>query len=231
MRGALQAAAAAAGFSDSNKLGSGGYGPVYKGLLDGLPVAVKCLDTSEGAMQGEVEFLQEAQILGRLHHPHIVLLIGVCPACCMLVYELLDNGNLEEHILGSRGDDLLWQDRVRITAEVASALLFLHSAPEPIIHLDLKPANILLSRNLTSKIGDVGLSRLAPSLVPGGGQSTVMDTRLVGTPSFMDPEYLRTGRFGPKSDIFSLGAPDTPARQGSLLAAAPQKRSWQPTTP
>ena len=94
-------------------------------------------------MQGEREFLQEAQVLGRLHHPHIVLLIGVCPASCMLVYELLDNGSLEDHVVGRGRGDLLWQDRVRVTAEVASALLFLHSAPEPIIHLDLKPVGVV----------------------------------------------------------------------------------------
>lgn len=94
-----------------------------------------------------------------------------------------------------------------MAAEMTSALVFLHSAPEAIIHMDLKPGNILLNKSLISKVGDVGLSRLAPSLVagPGGHISTVQDTKLVGTPAYMDPEYARTGRFGPKSDVYSLG--------------------------
>lgn len=210
-------ARATQGFAAANRLGCGGYGPVFRGVLDGVPVAVKLLDTSGLSSQGPKEFAAEVAILSRLHHPHIVLLIGSCPERCGLVYELLDNGSLEQHLFSSSMPDLAWQDRIRIACETVSALVFLHSAPEPIIHMDLKPGNLLLNRSLLCKVGDVGLSRLMPG-APGrsqleaaaGGphvppQSTMLDSRLVGTPSYMDPEYLRTGRFGPKSDTYSLG--------------------------
>eukprot|EP00879_Flechtneria_rotunda_P018522 GHRR01019435.1.p1 GENE.GHRR01019435.1~~GHRR01019435.1.p1 ORF type:complete len:420 (+),score=137.92 GHRR01019435.1:571-1830(+) len=213
-------AQATQGFSIARKLGAGGYGPVFRGMLDGVPVAVKLLDTSGISTQGQREFQAEIAILSRLHHPHIVLLMGSCPERCALVYELLDNGNLEHHLFSPALPDLQWQDRIRIACEVISALVFLHSAPEPIVHMDLKPANILLNKSLVSKVADVGLSRLMPAATPAaalrqlaGGSagplspptSTVLDSRLVGTPSYVDPEYIQTGRFGPKSDTYSLG--------------------------
>jgi serine/threonine protein kinase len=100
------------GFNATNRLGSGGYGPVYRGMLDGVPVAVKLLDTSGCSSQGPKEFAAEVAILSRLHHPHIVLLIGSCPERCGLVYELLDNGSLEQHLFSSSMPDLAWQVRV-----------------------------------------------------------------------------------------------------------------------
>jgi serine/threonine protein kinase len=99
------------GFSAANRLGSGGYGPVYRGVLDGVPVAVKLLDTSGVSNQGPKEFAAEVAILSRLHHPHIVLLMGSCPERCGLVYELLDNGSLEQHLFSSSMPDLAWQVR------------------------------------------------------------------------------------------------------------------------
>ncbi|GLI66119.1 hypothetical protein VaNZ11_009830 [Volvox africanus] len=230
-------------FSPVNKLGEGGFGPVYRGWLDGIPVAVKVMDTSEGCMQGLGEFEAEVNILSSLHHPHVVLLIGSCPEKGILVYELMPNGSLENHLFcpdgGSGGGGggagaagpgaalpstgprlvfrgaLSWRDRVRIAAEVASALLFLHTAPIPIVHMDMKPANILLDTHLTAKLGDVGLARLAPMLarpagpaaaaVQGNPRSTVMDSRLVGTFEYMDPEYMQTAQFSARSDVYALG--------------------------
>lgn len=99
------------GFAAANRLGCGGYGPVFRGVLDGVPVAVKLLDTSGLSSQGPKEFAAEVAILSRLHHPHIVLLIGSCPERCGLVYELLDNGSLEQHLFSSSMPDLAWQVR------------------------------------------------------------------------------------------------------------------------
>ncbi|GLC46283.1 hypothetical protein PLESTM_001853700 [Pleodorina starrii] len=219
--------AATGNFSPANKLGEGGYGPVYRGWLDGIPVAVKVMDTSEDCMQGRSEFEAEVSILSSLHHPHVVLLIGSCPDKGILVYELLPNGSLESHLFGAGGGSggggagssgavaaLSWGARVRIAAEVASALLFLHTAPTPIVHMDLKPANILLDTHLTAKLGDVGLARLAPTLArPAGhtaammraGTSTVRDSKLVGTFQYMDPEYMQTGQYSARSDVYALG--------------------------
>lgn len=106
----------AQGFAASNKLGAGGYGPVYRGTLDGVPVAVKLLDTSGRGSQGVAEFQAEVGILSRLHHPHIVLLMGCCPARCALVYELLDHGSLEQHLFNPALPELAWQVRRRDAA-------------------------------------------------------------------------------------------------------------------
>lgn len=102
-------AARCQGFSAANKLGCGGYGPVFRGRLDGVPVAVKLLDMSGHSQQGVAEFKAEVGILSRLHHPHIVLLMGSCPERCALVYELLDHGSLEQHLFSPSMPDLQWQ--------------------------------------------------------------------------------------------------------------------------
>jgi serine/threonine protein kinase len=111
------------GFSAANRLGSGGYGPVFRGVLDGVPVAVKLLDTSGCSSQGPKEFASEVAILSRLHHPHIVLLMGSCPERCGLVYELLDHGSLEQHLFSSSMPDLAWQVRGEACAAAMLVLL------------------------------------------------------------------------------------------------------------
>ncbi|KAH9301494.1 hypothetical protein KI387_013077, partial [Taxus chinensis] len=191
-------------FSESLKIGEGGYGAVYKCKLQHTTVAVKVLRPE--AAEGIQQFQQEVQVLSRIHHPHMVLLLGACPEHGCLVYEYMANGSLEDRLF-RKGNTcpLPCFVRFKIAWEVASALLFLHSSkPIPIVHRDLKPANILLDYNLVSKIGDVGLARLVPAM------TTTMvteykDTVPAGTFCYIDPEYQRTGTLGPKSDVYALG--------------------------
>nr|XP_025689082.1 U-box domain-containing protein 51 isoform X3 [Arachis hypogaea] len=196
--------AATKGFSNALKVGEGGYGPVYKCELDHTLVAIKVLKTN--ASQGWSQFHQEIEVLSCIRHPHMVLLLGACPEIGCLVYEYMANGSLDD-CLFHRGNApvLPWQLRFRIAAEIATALLFLHQTkPEPLVHRDLKPGNILLDRNLVSKIGDVGLARLVPPSV----SDVVTQYRLTstaGTFCYIDPEYQQTGMLGVKSDIYSLG--------------------------
>ncbi|PWA38535.1 hypothetical protein CTI12_AA576490 [Artemisia annua] len=191
-------------FSDTRRIGEGGYGPVYKCHLDHTQVAVKVLRPD--AAQGRSQFHQEVEVLCCIRHPHMVLLLGACPEYGCLVYEYMQNGSLEECL--SRKNNippLSWQHRFRIAAEICSGLLFLHQTkPEPIVHRDLKPANILLDRNFVSKIADVGLARLVPPSV----QDSVTQFRMTsaaGTFCYIDPEYQQTGMLGVKSDVYSLG--------------------------
>eukprot|EP00253_Pinus_taeda_P033625 PITA_33625 len=191
-------------FSDSLKIGEGGYGAVYMCTLQHTTVAVKVLKNE--ATQGMQEFQRELEILSRVRHPHMVLLLGACPEHGCLVYEYMANGSLEDRLL-CKGNSapLPWFSRFRIIREVACALLFLHSAkPEPIVHRDMKPANILLDHNFVSKIGDAGLARLVSAM------TTTMLTQYnstvpAGTFCYIDPEYQRTGILGPKSDLYALG--------------------------
>lgn len=191
-------------FSDSNVIGEGSYGKVYKCILDHTPVAVKvfCPD----AVNKKQEFLREVEILTQLHHPHLVLLVGACPDNGCLVYEYLENGSLEESIFRRNGKQSLpWFVRFRIVFEVACGLAFLHSSkPDPIVHRDLKPGNILLDRNYVSKIGDVGLAKLISDVVPDN-MTEYRDSILAGTLNYMDPEYQRTGTVRPKSDLYAFG--------------------------
>ncbi|URE23126.1 Universal stress protein family [Musa troglodytarum] len=165
-------------FSANLKIGEGGYGPVYRACLDHTPVAIKVLRPD--AAQGRKQFQQEVEVLSSIRHPNMVLLLGACPEYGCLVYEYMDNGSLEDRLF-RRGNTppIPWSVRFKIAAEIATGLLFLHQAkPEPLVHRDLKPGNILLDRNYVSKISDVGLARLVP-------------------PS--------TGMLGTKSDIYSFG--------------------------
>ncbi|KAM0956411.1 hypothetical protein COP2_025299 [Malus domestica] len=190
-------------FSPFRKIGEGGYGPVYKCYLDHTPVAVKVLRPD--AAQGRSQFQKEIDILSCIRHPNMVLLLGACPEYGILVYEYMANGSLDD-CLSRKGNTpaLSWQLRFQIAAEVATGLLFLHQTkPEPLVHRDLKPGNILLDQNYVSKISDVGLARLVPAVAENVTQCLM--TATAGTFCYIDPEYQQTGMLGVKSDVYSLG--------------------------
>ncbi|XAR59975.1 Non-specific serine/threonine protein kinase [Bertholletia excelsa] len=191
-------------FSESLKIGEGGYGPVFKCYLDHTPVAVKVLRPD--AAQGRAQFQQEVQVLSCIRHPNMVLLLGACPEYGCLVYEYMANGSLDDRLFRrSNTPPLSWQLRFKIACEIATALHFLHQTkPEPIVHRDLKPANILLDNNFVSKISDVGLARLVPPSVADDVTQYRM-TSAAGTFCYIDPEYQQTGMLGVKSDVYSLG--------------------------
>lgn len=191
-------------FSDSAKIGEGGYGPVYKGFLDHTAVAIKVLRPN--ISQGLEQFQREIEVLSCMRHPHMVLLLGACPEYGCLVYEYMENGSLEDRLFRKNNTPpLSWKTRFKIAAEIGTALLFLHqSKPEPLVHRDLKPANILLSGNYVSKISDVGLARMVPPSVADSVTQYHM-TAAAGTFCYIDPEYQQTGMLGTKSDLYSLG--------------------------
>ncbi|KAJ4845450.1 hypothetical protein Tsubulata_026318 [Turnera subulata] len=191
-------------FSESFKLGQGGYGCVYKGEMFGRTVAIKKLYLNH--MQGQSEFQKEVQILGKLQHPHLVTLLGSCPEAWSLVYEYLPNGSLQDRLFHkSNISPLTWKIRVRIIAEISSAVCFLHSSkPEKIVHGDLKPQNILLDSELSCKICEFGICRLVTDdtlYCPGFRLSN--ETK--GACPYTDPEFSRNGVLTPKSDIYSFG--------------------------
>ncbi|KAM4128666.1 hypothetical protein ACJW30_02G183800 [Castanea mollissima] len=190
-------------FSESLKIGEGGYGTVYRCFLDHTPVAVKVL--RQDAAQGRSQFLREVDILGCIRHPNMVLLLGSCPEFGILVYEYMANGSLDDCLFRKGNTPALsWQLRFRIAAEIATGLLFLHQTkPEPVVHCDLKPGNILLGHNYVSKISDVGLARVIPAVDENVTQYHMTST--VGTFCYIDPEYQQTGMLDVKSDIYSLG--------------------------
>ncbi|KAM0911287.1 hypothetical protein ACQ4PT_013557 [Festuca glaucescens] len=147
------------------------------------------------------------EVLSRIRHPHLLMLLGACPDRGCLVYEYMENGSLADRL--QRINDtppIAWFHRFRIAQEIVSALLFLHSTkPNPIIHRDLKPENVLLDANLVSKIGDVGLSTLVPLKDTLSSLTVYKKTGVAGTLFYLDPEYQRTGQVSVKSDTYSFG--------------------------
>ncbi|CAH8354006.1 unnamed protein product [Eruca vesicaria subsp. sativa] len=197
--------AATSNFSEDLKIGIGAYGTVYKCNLHHTTGAVKVLHAGE--TQLSKQFDQELEILSKIRHPHLVLLLGACPERGCLVYEYMDNGSLDDRLmLVNDTPPIPWFERFRIALEVASALVFLHkSKPRPIIHRDLKPGNILLDQNFVSKLGDVGLSTMVNQDDAASKLTVFKKTSPVGTLCYIDPEYQRTGIISPKSDVYSLG--------------------------
>ncbi|PNT78383.1 putative U-box domain-containing protein 53 isoform X3 [Brachypodium distachyon] len=196
---------ATSSFSESHKIGTGSNGTVYKGHLKHLDVAIKILHSDDSS--STKHFNQELDVLRRIRHPHLLMLLGALPDRGCLVYEYMENGSLADRLQCINGTQPIpWFHRFCIAWEIVSALVFLHSTkPNPIIHRDLKPENVLLDRNLVSKIGDVGLSTLVPLKDSSSSGTMYKNTGLAGTLFYIDPEYHRTGQVSVKSDTYALG--------------------------
>ncbi|XP_038561571.1 interleukin-1 receptor-associated kinase 4 [Micropterus salmoides] len=186
-----------------SRLGEGGFGTVYKGLLNDKPVAVKKLNPMEDVSLDElrVQFSQEIQTLKVLKHENLVDMVGFCcdgqHPC--LVYAFMANGSLLDRIACLDGSPpLSWQQRCLIAEGTARGLEYLHSNHH--VHRDVKSANILLDENLVAKISDFGLTRASAKRT----STTMMTDRIVGTRAYMAPEALR-GEITPRSDVFSFG--------------------------
>nr|ABK95716.1 unknown [Populus trichocarpa] len=192
-------------FDPSLKIGEGGYGSIYKGVLRQTQVAVKMLHSN--SLQGPAEFQQEVDVLSKMRHPNLITLIGACPEAWTLIYEYLPNGSLEDRLsCRDNSPPLSWQTRIRIAAELCSVLIFLHSSKQhSIVHGDLKPANILLDENFVTKLSDFGICRLLHHKEGSSNNTAICRTDPKGTFSYMDPEFLSTGELTPKSDVYSFG--------------------------
>ncbi|CAL9185634.1 unnamed protein product [Musa hybrid cultivar] len=190
-------------FSNENKLGEGGYGPVYKGKLhDGQEIAVKRLSKKSG--QGSREFKNEVELISKLQHRNLVRLLG----CCvhgdekLLIYEFMPNKSLDAFLFDASKSRLLdWTKRFNIIEGIARGLLYLHrDCRLKIMHRDLKASNVLLDQNFNPKISDFGMARILHD-----DQILARTDRVVGTIGYMSPEYAMEGQISEKSDVFSFG--------------------------
>ncbi|CAN8294232.1 unnamed protein product [Cochlearia groenlandica] len=190
-------------FSFRNKLGAGGFGPVYKGVLqNGMEIAVKRLSTNSG--QGMEEFKNEVKLISKLQHRNLVRILGCCVELeeKMLIYEYLPNKSLDYFIFHEEHRAKLdWPKRMGIIRGIARGILYLHQDSRlRIIHRDLKTSNVLLDNDMIPKIADFGMARIF-----GGNQIEGSTNRVVGTYGYMSPEYAMGGQFSIKSDVYSFG--------------------------
>ncbi|XP_076954684.1 wall-associated receptor kinase-like 20 [Bidens hawaiensis] len=187
-------------FSSSGLLGVGGFGEVYKGVLDcGMEVAVKCAKL--GNTKSVDQVLNEVRILGQVNHKNLIRLIGCCvEKQPLLVYEFIPNGSLFYHLHNKKQQPLTWSQRLGVAYDTTQGLAYLHfSVSRPIYHRDVKSSNILLDHNLKAKVADFGLSRLAHA------DLTHVTTCAQGTLGYLDPDYYWNYQLTDKSDVYSFG--------------------------
>lgn len=198
-----QIKAATNNFDPANKIGEGGFGPVYKGVLsDGTVIAVKQL--SSKSKQGNREFVNEIGMISALQHPHLVNLHGCCIEGnqLLLVYEYMENNSLARALFGPEEYQLNldWATRHKICVGIAKGLAYLHEESRlKIVHRDIKATNVLLDKNLDPKISDFGLAKLDEE------DNTHISTRVAGTLGYMAPEYAMRGYLTDKADVYSFG--------------------------
>ncbi|KAJ9562795.1 hypothetical protein OSB04_007955 [Centaurea solstitialis] len=198
-----QLKAATHNFDSANKIGEGGFGPVYKGVLsDGSEIAVKQL--SARSKQGNREFVTEIGMISALQHPNLVKLYGCCIEGkeLLLVYEYLENNSLARALFGREDQklNLDWSTRKKICMGIARGLSYLHEESRlKIVHRDIKATNVLLDRDLNAKISDFGLAKLDEE------ENTHISTRIAGTIGYMAPEYAMRGYLTDKADVYSFG--------------------------
>ncbi|PUZ78302.1 hypothetical protein GQ55_1G442200 [Panicum hallii var. hallii] len=190
-------------FSPALKIGQGGFGAVYKGVLpDGTVVAVKRAKMRMQNPHVDVEFRSEVKIMARIEHQSLVRLYGYmeCGEERIVVVEYVPNGTLREHLDRCNGRFLDFGTRLDIAIDVAHAVTYLHMySDHPIIHRDIKSSNILLTDSLRAKVADFGFARL------GAGEATHVTTQVKGTAGYLDPEYLKTCQLTDRSDVYSFG--------------------------
>ncbi|KAJ8542074.1 hypothetical protein K7X08_016940 [Anisodus acutangulus] len=205
---------ATANFSLKNKIGSGSFGVVYKGkLADGREVAIKRGETSlkmKKFLEKERAFESELSFLSRLHHKHLVRLVGYCEEMDerLLVYEFMKNGALHDHLHDKNNVEKSssvvnsWKMRIKIALDAARGIEYLHNyAVPPIIHRDIKSSNILIDANWTARVSDFGLSLMGPET----DDSFSQPMRAAGTVGYIDPEYYGLNVLTAKSDVYGLG--------------------------
>ncbi|KAG2308298.1 hypothetical protein Bca52824_028046 [Brassica carinata] len=192
---------ATGGFKDSNVIGQGGFGCVYKASLDSnTKAAVKKIENV--SQEAKREFQNEVELLSKIQHSNIISLLGSASeiSSSFIVYELMEKGSLDDQLHGpSCGSALTWHMRMKIALDTARGLEYLHEhCHPPVIHRDLKSSNILLDSSFNAKISDFGL---AVSVGVHGSNNI----KLSGTLGYVAPEYLLDGKLTDKSDVYAFG--------------------------
>jgi serine/threonine protein kinase len=199
-----QISAATNNFSDINQIGEGGFGIVYKGILeDGQVVAIKRAK-KEHFENLRKEFKSEVDLLSKIGHRNLVKLLGYVDKGDerLIITEYVKNGTLRDHLDGTRGSILNFNQRLEIVIDVCHGLTYLHSyAERQIIHRDIKSSNILLTDSMRAKVADFGFARGGPA----DANQTHILTQVKGTVGYLDPEYMRTYQLTAKSDVYSFG--------------------------
>ncbi|XP_047083917.1 wall-associated receptor kinase-like 14 [Lolium rigidum] len=196
---------ATSGFSEDHRLGTGAYGTVYAGRLsDNRLVAVKRIKQQRDNSDGLDSVMNEVKLVSSVSHRNLVRLLGCCieHGQQILVYEFMPNGTLAQHLQRERGPAVPWTVRLRMAAETAKAIAYLHSEVHPpIYHRDIKSSNILVDHEYNSKVADFGLSRMGMTSV----DSSHISTAPQGTPGYVDPQYHQNFHLSDKSDVYSFG--------------------------